>query len=115
LRLTVAQTEVMLRDRYDRNDPELAVALREATLGWPALVRLAADDLSRAPTGPVDAARLARSGTVLCEYVTDEILAALSPAAARLVRSVAGLEPLTEDLCAVVSPKGRGVDEMLAA
>jgi DNA-binding SARP family transcriptional activator len=115
LRLTAAQTEVMLRDRYDLNDPELAAALREATLGWPALVRLAADEMSRAPTTAVNAARLARPGTVLCEYVTDEIFAALSPAAARLARSVAGLEPLTENLCAVVSPNGRGVGELLAA
>ena len=116
LRLSVRQIEVVLRDRYDRNDPELAVALWEATLGWPALVRLAAQGLPRTgPASGVDATRLARPGTVLSEYVADEILAALSPPAARLVREVAGLEPLSEELFAVLSPRGRGADELLAA
>src|SRR5262249_12566604 len=100
LRLSVSQTQAVLRDPDDRNDPELAVAVREATLGWPALVRLAVESLPRpgsGATGGVDAQRLARPGTVLSEYVTDEILASLSQSAARLVHDVAGLEPLTEE------------------
>jgi DNA-binding SARP family transcriptional activator len=118
LRLSVRQTEVVLRDRYDRDDPEVAAAIREATLGWPALVRLAADSLPRLGSGSTqgegDAQRLTRPGTVLSEYVDDEILASLSPAAARLVRDVAGLEPLSEKLCATLAPKDRGLDELIA-
>src|SRR5688572_23354912 len=64
LALTPDEVHATLRDDFDLGDEELARALHTLTVGWPALVRLAGEQLT-AWSGPLDrlGAELGRSGT----------------------------------------------------
>jgi DNA-binding SARP family transcriptional activator len=112
LALAVDQVAALLRDDYELRDPALPAQLHAATGGWPALVRLAAETLVRqsaradAPAGDALVDCLAAPGTAVAAYIADEVLAALPPAAARLVRDVAGFAPLSVELCTALGHRG---------
>jgi DNA-binding SARP family transcriptional activator/ATP/maltotriose-dependent transcriptional regulator MalT len=105
LSLSTERVAAVLRDDYDLRDPSLPSHLRAATGGWPALVRLSAETLTRqsAPDGtsPVDALvqNLSAPGTAVSAYVEDEVIGSLPADAARLVRDAASFDPLSIDLC----------------
>ena len=124
LRLDDSRIASLLRDEADLHDPALPASLGRATAGWPALVNLAGQTLARARPDTVDTwsakavvAAVTQPGTVLAEYVHDEILHSLPAPTRRLVRDLAGLGPVTAPLCRALGHRGadRAVAELLAA
>ncbi|GGQ82925.1 hypothetical protein GCM10010166_61380 [Couchioplanes caeruleus subsp. azureus] len=107
LALSAEQVADVLRKEYDRVDPDLADRVHEATAGWPALVHLAADMVRAdgAPHGSLVTA-LSEPGGPLATYVAGEVLAALPPAAVRLIRQVGHLAPVTAGVCRALGHRG---------
>jgi ATP/maltotriose-dependent transcriptional regulator MalT/DNA-binding SARP family transcriptional activator len=78
----------------------LAPALREATGGWPAAVRLAGEALQTVPPQGWDRAvrRVPHPGGPISSYLAEEVFAGERPEVASLVRTVAPLESFTAEL-----------------
>lgn len=102
LALDPAQVREVLRDSHDLADTSLAESVHALTLGWPALVRLAGQALARHP----DVAHLGQPGSDIFDYIADEVLGPLPPAAARLAREVCELHPVTAPLCRALGRTG---------
>jgi ATP/maltotriose-dependent transcriptional regulator MalT len=99
LALTPAQVRTVL-DEHGIADPWLAAGVREATAGWPMLVRLAGEALAGDRGAPGRLAEtLALPGKPVARYLAVEVLAELSPVNRRAVRILSRLELITEDLC----------------
>jgi DNA-binding SARP family transcriptional activator/ATP/maltotriose-dependent transcriptional regulator MalT len=103
LALTPAATADLLRRDHGLRDPDLAGRVRDVTAGWPALVRLAGAALSSGPAGVENLpALLAGPGSPVAAYLDAEVLAPLPAPARRLLRDLAGLGPVTGELCRAI-------------
>jgi ATP/maltotriose-dependent transcriptional regulator MalT/DNA-binding SARP family transcriptional activator len=113
LAFTVAETAELLAEIAGQNEAETAEQVHEATGGWPAAVRLAAETLREVPASGRASAlgRIRRSGGPLFAYLAAEVFAHEPPEVTQLVRTVAPLERFTADLCEALGVEG--ADEIL--
>lgn len=117
LALTSDQVIRTLRDEHGVGDTDLAYLTYELTAGWPALVQLAGAALDRQGVGRRDLlAALSEPGTAGACWMRDQVLADLPGPAARLLESVADLDPVPEALCVTLAPStGDSPEETVAA
>lgn len=101
LALPPARVAAILRERYGVHDADLARRVHGLTAGWPALVHLTGARLATAAPTPVELlpARIAGPGTAPFGFVETEVLAALPPGPRRLLRAIAHLGPVSDELC----------------
>jgi DNA-binding SARP family transcriptional activator len=116
LALSVDEVEALLATGYDLTSAGLAERVHAATAGWPALVHLTAETLALhgMPAGPL-AAAVAEPGSLLANYVAEEVLGGLPVPLWRLVADVAGLAPVTAGLCAALGHPAAGDEVRLLA
>ncbi len=98
----------LLAASIDERDPKLARTLHELTRGWPALVRLALEALTRARPG--DRTRtledLRRPGGTVFAYLSDEVFGGEPSRVRDLLRTVALLGRFTPELCEALGIDG---------
>jgi ATP/maltotriose-dependent transcriptional regulator MalT/DNA-binding SARP family transcriptional activator len=107
--LAFTESEVGAVLRVVALDPEgLALALHDATGGWPAAVHLAAEMLLGAPPERRKDAmkRLARPEGPIFEYLAEEVLRSQPPEAHEPIRAAAQLDRFTPELCAAIGMEG---------
>ncbi|HEX8007448.1 MAG TPA: tetratricopeptide repeat protein, partial [Trebonia sp.] len=92
LALSADQVTDLLAAEYGVRDPDLCDEIYEATLGWPALVRLSGEAVAAGE--PV----LAQPGSPLWTFLSEEVLAPLPDPARALLTDLAELAPVTADL-----------------
>jgi len=92
LALSAGETSELLRREYGLSDAAVATTVYELTAGWPALVHLAGDQLATAP-------EIGGPGSGPATFLDKHVLTALPQPAARLVRDLAHLGTVDEDLC----------------
>jgi ATP/maltotriose-dependent transcriptional regulator MalT len=95
------ETELLLAEALGAREDGLAVALHEATGGWPAAVRLALEALRGVPAAERrrTLAGLRRPGSPLFAYLAGEVVERESAEVQALVRTVAPLGPFSAELC----------------
>lgn len=93
----------VLREEHGVDDADLAFYVHEVTAGWPALVQHAGAAIRRTGADRTTLlAALTDPATAGAGWLRDEALAGLPRAAARLLESLAGLDPVTAALCAAL-------------
>lgn len=104
------ETRSLLSELLDVDDPTLAAMLHEATSGWPAAVRLAAEALRTVPAASrvTTLDRILRPGGPVAAYLTEEAIARSGPDARRLLDVVAPLDRFTPELCISLGIAGAG-------
>ena len=102
------ETATLLAAHVGSGDAATAVALQEATGGWPAAVRLAVEALRGLPASNHSAAieAIGRPGGPLLGYLASEVFAHEPPEVAELVTVVAPLDRFSAELCEAL-----GVDD----
>lgn len=105
LAFTDAETRQLLGDLLGRADGRrLAPLLQEATQGWPAAVRLAAEALLPVPGTDREATmeRVLRPGGPIYEYLVEEALQRTEPWLASLLGATTELPRFSAELCAAL-------------
>ena len=104
LALSPQSSAKVLRDEHGLDDADVADRVHRLTAGWPALVHLAGDALSRPRAHGLDVE------TVLTEpdgatsvWLDDQVLSGLAPQAARVLEVAVDLTVVSPELCAVVA------------
>lgn len=85
-------------------EPELITAVHRTTAGWPAAVRLAAEALRDRSGDDADQTlrRLNQPGGRVYTLLVEEVLARTTPAQRQLVRRLAVLPRVTDELCTAI-------------
>jgi ATP/maltotriose-dependent transcriptional regulator MalT len=101
LAFSADETERLLAEALGAREDGLAVALHEATGGWPAAVRLALEALRGVPAAERrrTLARLRGPGSPLFAYLAGEVVEREPAEVQALVRTVAPLGSFTAELC----------------
>ena len=102
LAFSVADVEALLAETLGEPDAELAAGLHTATAGWPAGVRLALEALRTvaAAERPAALEGLRRRQSPVFAYLAQEVFERAPGELRALVRSLAGLERASPELCA---------------
>ncbi len=118
LAFTEAETVQLLSELLGPGDGHrLGPFLQEATQGWPAAIRLAAEALLPVdPDGRENSLRRAlRPGGRIYEYLVEEALKRVEPGVGNLLAAVTGLPRFNDELCAVLGAAvGDGTLERLS-
>jgi DNA-binding SARP family transcriptional activator/tetratricopeptide (TPR) repeat protein len=96
LAMTPSAVGRLLTAEYELGDPALAHRLHRSTLGWPALVHLAARAVAARPDADDDA--LTAPGGAVAEYLLEEVLDGLDEDVRYLVEAAAHVGALTSEL-----------------
>src|SRR2546421_8332449 len=111
------ETAGLLKSILGDGSQDLARPIHEATGGWPAAVRLAAETLlGRDPSDRADALQdLRRPGGAVFGYLAGEVFAAEPPAVRALLRVAAPFGRVTGELCEALGVGGAGeiLDDLL--
>jgi len=104
LMLTVEQTTRVLREEHNVEDAEQAELVHQLTGGWPALVHLAGDHLTRRGNAPLDlTTTLIAPGDATASWLREQVLDTL-PAPMRAVLQLGrDAGPLTAELCRILA------------
>jgi len=104
LAFDVDEVAMLLEATTGTADRELAGAIRTATGGWPAAVRMAVDTCASALPEDRDGVlrHIARPGGRLGEYLAEEVLAAEPPGVGEMLRRIAVVRQVTPALCDVL-------------
>lgn len=97
LALSPHATVTVLSEEFGVTDPEVPGQVQALTGGWPALVQIAGDALSRGRVHNL-AVDLTRPGSVTARWLASDVLPGLPRQAYQLLGAVAGLDPLTQEL-----------------
>src|SRR5690606_32208788 len=105
LSLTAAEVADALRERLGHHDESLAASVHDLTAGWPLLVHLVAEQLARIGgigAAAADAATVGGPGTAPAAFLVKHVLEPMPRSAACLVRVVAHLGLVDENLYAAL-------------
>ncbi|MDN5795181.1 MAG: hypothetical protein L0H79_05445 [Intrasporangium sp.] len=95
LALAAYRIVALLAEEYSVTDPEAAVAVRDLTAGWAALVHFAGDALRRDP-GVDLAAALSQPGSAAAIWIASNVLGGLPPEVLAVLGVLAGLGPVSQ-------------------
>ena len=104
LTLSIEQTTRVLREEHNVEDAEQAEHVHQLTGGWPALVHLAGDHLTRRGNAPLDlTTTLVAPGDATASWLREQVLDPLPAAMTSVLHLARDAGPMTADLCQVLA------------
>jgi DNA-binding SARP family transcriptional activator/Tfp pilus assembly protein PilF len=116
LTLSIEQTTRVLREEHGVEDAEQAEHVHHLTGGWPALVHLAGDHLTRRGNAPLDlTSTLVAPGDATASWLREQVLDTLPATMTAVLQLARDAGPLTADLCRILAAVPNELDDGAAA